>query len=98
MDASSATLERRRAGINFLSCITGFSDGLATHLRDAPPPVKLALESDIALDSAHPADLHEEVAPPCPPRSLGFAKTEPFLALKASPSGARPKPACGVMN
>ncbi len=86
VDASSATLEKAAArDINFLIVHHGlFWSGVRpiTSLRHRQ--VKLALDKDLALYSAHlPLDLHEDIGNNVLlARALGLEKTEPFLKIQ----------------
>jgi dinuclear metal center YbgI/SA1388 family protein len=93
VDASSAILKAAtEQKINLLLVHHGmFWPGLRPITGPLRRQLKLAIENDIALYSAHlPLDLHPEVGNNVQlARSLGFEKSEPFLELQGQPIGRK---------
>jgi dinuclear metal center YbgI/SA1388 family protein len=93
VDASTHTFRMAvERGIDFLLVHHGlFWPGLQPVASSLRRQLKLALESDIALYSAHlPLDLHAEVGNNVLlARALGFEKTEPFLETKGQLIGRK---------
>jgi dinuclear metal center YbgI/SA1388 family protein len=93
VDASTATLQAAaERGINFLIVHHGlFWSGLQPIAGSLHRQLKLALEKDIALYSAHlPLDLHEEVGNNALlTRALGLEDSAPFLETKGTPIGRK---------
>jgi dinuclear metal center YbgI/SA1388 family protein len=95
VDVSSATLKAAaERQINFLIVHHGlFWPGLQSVSGRFHRQLKLAMENNIALYSAHlPLDLHPEVGNNAQlARSLGFEATEPFLEMKGQAIGRKAK-------
>ncbi len=93
VDASSRTLRMAaERGVDFLLVHHGlFWPGLQPVAGGLYRQLKLALENDIALYSAHlPLDLHAEVGNNVLlARALGFEETEPFLETKGQLIGRK---------
>src|SRR2546423_12315825 len=93
VDASSATLQAAaERGVNFLIVHHGlFWPGLQPISGQLHRQLKLALQNDIALYSAHlPLDLHPEVGNNVElARSLGLDAGEPFLETKGQAIGRK---------